>query len=381
LALETRSGSSVELYGSPTWRIASARLVGILPVVGDFAGSVQSFLTNDVGSIAIRGGRIVLILLAAFIGARLLRRAARRLANRVAERQEARRAESEQGAELSVAQGCGGVRDRVSAVLPTFEGKERSGQRARTLGTILGNVGTIVVYAIAVMLCLSELGVNLAPILAGAGVVGIALGFGAQSIVRDFLSGIFIISEDQYGVGDVVDVGDAIGVVEEVTLRVTRVRGVDGTLWHVPNGQIKRSGNKSQYWARVLLDVPIAYDADIVAASTVIKQTADHAWHDREACDILEEPEVWGVEDFGSDSIAIRLAVKTLPGTQWAVARDLRARIKGALDTHGFEIPFPQRTVWVRERTGGNGTSRGRDEGDGGAHRRLVRPPGAEGSG
>ncbi len=211
---------------------------------------------------------------------------------------------------------------------------------------------SIVIYAIAIMLCLAELEVNLGPILAGAGIAGVALGFGAQSLVRDFLTGIFIVIEDQYGVGDVVDVGEASGTVEEVTLGVTRIRGLDGTVWHVPNGEIKRSGNKSQYWARVILDVPVAYDADIAAASALIKQVADCVWRGAKKDFVLPEPEVWGVEDFGADSIAIRLAVKTLPGSQWAVARELRAQLKEAFDREGFEIPFPQRTVWLREARG-----------------------------
>jgi moderate conductance mechanosensitive channel len=199
------------------------------------------------------------------------------------------------------------------------------------------------------MMCLAELEVNLGPILAGAGIAGVALGFGAQSIVKDFLSGMFIVIEDQYGVGDIVDVGEASGVVEEVTLRSTRLRGLDGTTWHVPNGEIRRSGNKSQYWARVVLDVPVAYEADISVASALIKSTADEVWRGCEAGEILEEPELWGVEDFGDNFIAVRLVMKTLPGSQWTMARTLRARLKQAFDREGFEIPFPQRTVWLRE--------------------------------
>ncbi len=309
--------------------------------------SLASFFSGDVQSIAIQAGRIVLILIAAFILARIIRVTTRKLAKRTAERHEARRRENERPTSQ---QYFLALRERMTDALPLAEAKERAAQRARTMGAVLGNVGSIAVYAVAVMLCLDELGINLAPILAGAGIAGVALGFGAQSLVRDFLSGIFIVIEDQYGVGDIVDLGEATGVVEEVTLRITRVRGLDGTLWHVPNGEIKRAGNRSQYWARVLLDVPVAYDADLAQVSTLIKRAADELWHDQVGCDILEEPEVWGVEEFGADSIAIRLVVKTLPGTQWEVARELRARIKEAMDKDGFEIPFPQRTVWLRER-------------------------------
>lgn len=311
----------------------------------NMAISVQSFFGSDIETVAIRAGRIVLILIVAFIVARLVRRAIRKLTLRLAERQERRSRDLDRCDEQGSA-----LRDHFACVLPTTERQERAAQRARTLGTTIASLCSIIIYTVAVMLCLAELEVNLGPILAGAGIVGVALGFGAQSLVRDFLSGVFIVIEDQYGVGDIVDVGEATGTVEEVTLRVTRLRGLDGTTWHVPNGEIRRSGNKSQYWARVVLDVPIAYDADVVAASSLIKQMADGAWRDAEQGEIIEEPEVWGVEDFGADSIAIRLAVKTLPGSQWAVARTLRARIKEAFDREGFEIPFPQRTVWIRER-------------------------------
>lgn len=310
------------------------------------AMTMETFLSGDLQALAVRSGRIILILLVAFLLSWIVRRTARRLASRLAARQEARSLGSE-GA------GCGHhetVRDRLVNALPASDRRERAAQRARTLGAVTGSVAAVAIYSIAAMMCLAELGVNLAPLLAGAGIVGIALGFGAQSLVRDFLSGVFIVIEDQYGVGDIVDVGEATGVVEEVTLKTTRLRGLDGTVWHIPNGEIHRSGNKSQYWARVVLDVPAAYDADVDEISAVIKRTADEVWRDREGHEILEEPQVWGVEDFGPSSVAIRLAVKTLPGSQWAVARELRARLKAAFDSHGFEIPFPQRTVWVRER-------------------------------
>ncbi len=312
----------------------------------NMAVSFQDFFGNNVETVAIRAGRIVLILIVAFILARIVRRAVRKVATRVAERQERRRGEREQDPD----QRFGLFRDRLAEALPSAERRERAAQRARTLGVTTASVCSIVIYALAAMLCLGELEVNLGPILAGAGIAGVALGFGAQSIVKDFLSGMFIVIEDQYGVGDIVDVGEASGVVEEVTLRSTRLRGLDGTTWHVPNGEIRRSGNKSQYWARVVLDVPVAYDADIPAASALIKSVADDVWRTCEGGEIIEEPELWGVEDFGDNSIAIRLVMKTMPGAQWAMARALRGKLKEAFDREGFEIPFPQRTVWLRER-------------------------------
>jgi small conductance mechanosensitive channel len=160
----------------------------------------------------------------------------------------------------------------------------------------------------------------------------------------------FMLIEDQYGVGDVIDVGEATGTVESITLRTTRLRAVDGTVWHVPNGEIKRVGNKSQQWARALLDVDVAYGSDVEHAKQVIKEVADGVWRDEEfGTSVLEEPEVWGIEAFGADGIAIRLVVKTQPSEQWRVMRELRARLKDAFDREGIEIPFPQRTVWMRQ--------------------------------
>ncbi len=228
--------------------------------------------------------------------------------------------------------------------------RERAQQRTRTLGSVLRNTATIAIWVTAILIVLGEFSISLAPLIAGAGVVGVALGFGAQTIVRDVLAGIFILFEDQYGVGDVVDLGEAIGTVEEVTLRVTRLRDVEGTVWYVPNGEIRRAGNLSQYWARALLDIGIAYDSDIELASTVIKRVADEVWRESlPGATVLEEPELWGVEQLGPDAVVIRLVIKTKPGEQWAVSRLIRQRLKTAFDEAGVEIPFPQRTVWLRE--------------------------------
>jgi small conductance mechanosensitive channel len=177
----------------------------------------------------------------------------------------------------------------------------------------------------------------------------VALGFGAQSVVSDFLSGVFMLLEDQYGVGDIVDLGEASGVVEDVHLRVTRLRAVDGVVWYVRNGEVVRVGNMSQNWSRALLDIGVAYDSDVPRVKQLMEQVArelaaDDAW----APLVLAEPEVWGVEQLAADAIVVRLVVKTVPGEQWGVARELRQRIKERFDAEGVEIPFPQRTVWMR---------------------------------
>jgi small-conductance mechanosensitive channel len=226
---------------------------------------------------------------------------------------------------------------------------ERRKQRTETMGSVLRSVASIVIFGVSVATILGELGVDLGPVLASAGIVGVAVGFGAQNLVKDFLSGIFMIIEDQFGVGDAVDVGEAVGIVESVGLRTTRLRGVDGTVWHVRNGEILRVGNQSQGWSRALLDISVAYGTDLDHAADVIKRVADEVWQgEKLGAYVLEEPEVWGVEQLAADGVAIRLVVKTAPLEQWKVARELRRRLKETFDAEGIEIPFPQRTLWVR---------------------------------
>jgi small-conductance mechanosensitive channel len=301
----------------------------------------------NVSEVLIVAARVGGILVGAFILERLVRYSISRFVKRLIADQEARDAAREQEEEALEAGGA----LQYLAPLRLHQKAERSQrvkQRAGALGAVLRSLASIIVYAVAIIMVLGEFDISLGPLLAAAGVAGVALGFGAQSLVRDFLSGIFILIEDQYGVGDIVDLGEAIGTVEEVTLRITRVRDVHGTLWHVPNGEIRRVGNQSQLWARVILDVEVAYDTEIAKASAVIKEVADTLWHEGVAtAPILEEPEIWGVENFGPDAIVLRLAAKTEPGSQWALSRELRARLKRAFDEHGIEIPFPQRTVWL----------------------------------
>ena len=222
-------------------------------------------------------------------------------------------------------------------------------QRAETIGLVLKSVGRASIFILAVMTILGEIGLDVAPLIAGAGIAGVALGFGAQTVVKDFLSGMFMLVEDQFGVGDVIDAGDAIGTVEAVSLRTTRIRSVDGTLWHVPNGTITRVGNKSQEWSRALLDIEVAYSTDLDLAQAIIKRVADEVWRDETlGVSILEEPEVWGVESLGASGVVIRTVLKTVPADQWKVMRALRLRVKAAFDAEGIEIPFPQQTIWVR---------------------------------
>ena len=297
-----------------------------------------------------------LVALAILAVAWLVNRIARRWIGRTVDRMVERR-EAELAAEAAEAEARAQAEERpklrqrgLSRVLNLRESSERAAQRTQTLGNVLRSVATLVIYTIATLMALSEFDVNLGPLIAGAGIVGVALGFGAQSLVKDFLSGTFMLLEDQYGLGDVIDVGDAAGVVEAVNLRTTQIRDVHGTLWHVPNGEIRRVANKSQEWARTVLDVEVAYDTDIAKAMSVIKRVADEVWEEApDNATILEEPEVWGVEAFGASAIAIRLAMKVEPAEQWATARLVRGRLKEAFDAEGIEIPFPQRTVWMHQ--------------------------------
>lgn len=241
----------------------------------------------------------------------------------------------------------GGLRERLGssvrrrtpeAFLETGETSMRGEQRIEALTSVLRSGTTFVIWLIAAFMILGAVGVNIAPLLAGAGVLGVALGFGSQKLVQDFLSGMFILVEDQYGVGDVVDLEmQTVGVVEAVSLRTTRLRAVDGTVWHVPNGEIRRVGNMSQHWSRALLDVEVAYGTDVEQAKTVMKEAADEMW--REDTAILEEPEMWGVQNLNPNGVQLRLTIKTTPSQQWRISRALLERIKGRFDAEGIAFP------------------------------------------
>ncbi|MBD3941491.1 mechanosensitive ion channel [Microbacterium sp. NEAU-LLC] len=214
-------------------------------------------------------------------------------------------------------------------------------QRTRTLGSILSNIVNVTVVVIALLLIINVL----APTALGSltlltAAVGAGLGFGAQNIVKDVLNGIFIVAEDQVGIGDVVDLGLATGIVEYVSVRVTHVRDVNGTLWYVRNGEITRIGNLSQGWSRVILDLSVAVDSDIDEVERVMLDTAkslakDPKWRTR----IIEQPEVWGLESISGDALVIRLVMKTRANAKDDVARELRMRLKHAIDEMGISLP------------------------------------------
>lgn len=231
--------------------------------------------------------------------------------------------------------------------------KQRTIVRADTVAAILRSIAFVVLVAIVILIVLGEFGINLGPLIAGAGIAGIAIGFGAQSLVADFLSGIFMLIDDEYAVGDVVDLGESSGVasgtVERFGLRTTKVRALDGTLWTVRNGLITRTGNMTHQFGRAVLDISVTYDTDVREAADVILRTAEQMCREPElASSFLGEPELMGVEALGVDAVTIRVRVTTPPGSQWAVGRELRQRIKESLEREGIKAPVPQRSVWIR---------------------------------
>jgi small-conductance mechanosensitive channel len=213
---------------------------------------------------------------------------------------------------------------------------ERRKQRVRALGDILRSAASVTIFAIAGFVVLGDLGINLAPLLASAGVLGVAIGFGAQGLVRDYLAGIFMLVEDQYGVGDVITVGTATGTVENVTLRITRLRDVNGIVWHIRNGTIVTVGNESQGWARAVIDFPVPFESDLRAIRNLLEQTGTEMWNDPAwRVVMLEAPEVWGAQDISSSEVVMRIVAKTAPLRQWEVEREMRARVKAALHEGG----------------------------------------------
>jgi small-conductance mechanosensitive channel len=217
---------------------------------------------------------------------------------------------------------------------------QRRAQRARTIGSVLRSLSSAIVLVIATVMVLAEFGVALAPILASAGIVGVAVGFGAQNLVRDFLSGMFMLLEDQYGVGDIVDLGEAGGVVEAVGLRITTVRDIKGTVWYVRNGEILRVGNMSQGYAVAVIDQPLAHTADISQAIDLVGRIAvERVAGEDIADDVLEPPEVLGVERVAPEGVTLRLTVKVKPGQQFSVQRALNAAITDGFDEAGIPRP------------------------------------------
>ena len=275
----------------------------------------NDFLARSADAIVGGSAQIAFIVVMAFVARFLLHRLVHRIVDGAA------------NARLALP----GRPGRPAAAAPT--GPARRSQRARTIGSVLRSTISVIVLTIAAIMVLDVFAVALGPILASAGIVGVAVGFGAQNLVRDFLSGMFMLLEDQYGVGDVVDLGEASGAVEAVGLRITTLRDINGTVWYVRNGEILRVGNKSQGYAVAVVDVPVAHSADIGDATELLRRVSQEVV-EREGVkeQVLEPVEVLGVDRVGPEGLTLRMTVKVQPGQQWAVQRALNAALSDAFD-------------------------------------------------
>jgi small conductance mechanosensitive channel len=223
---------------------------------------------------------------------------------------------------------------------------QRREQRARAVGQLLRSTLALMIWGTASLLILTELGVNIAPLLASAGVVGVALGFGAQTLVKDYLSGFFLIIEDQYGVGDLVDLGPVVGYVEEVALRVTRVRDLTGVVWYVRNGEILRVANQSQGWTMAAAVIPVSYDADLERVRRIVSQVATEMQADPVTKEtMLGRPAFAGVEAVSGEAVFVRVTCKARASQQVSLTRELRERLKVAFDRSGVVVPILARPM------------------------------------
>jgi small-conductance mechanosensitive channel len=227
------------------------------------------------------------------------------------------------------------------------ESKEGLEKRTSTLLAIFKGMGRVLIIIVIIMMVLDEVGVPIAPVLAGFGIAGIAIGFGAQYLIRDLIAGIFIIMENQYRVGDVARVADITGLVEYITLRKTVLRDLDGIVHHVPNGEIRTASNYTRHFARVNLDVPVAYGTDLDQAISVINRVGQELAEDEKWRKVIKSPpQVLRVNNLGDSGIDIKILGDVKPMEQWAVTGELRLRLKKAFDDEGIEIPWPHTKVY-----------------------------------
>jgi small conductance mechanosensitive channel len=238
---------------------------------------------------------------------------------------------------------------------PEEIGIERA-KRTETLANIIENTTRVIVLVAAALMVIKQVGIDIGPLLAGAGVVGLAVGFGAQSLVKDVISGFFILAENHMNVGDVVKIAGEAGIVETINLRVTVLRDFEGRVHIVPNGEISTVTNMTKEWSRAVLDIGVAYKEDYDQVVAILREVAEGMQNDTEYGPMILEPlEVLGLDSFGDSSVNIKVMFKTAPIKQWMVAREFRRRIKKAFDEKGIEIPFPHRTIYM-----GEGESTGR---------------------
>jgi moderate conductance mechanosensitive channel len=230
----------------------------------------------------------------------------------------------------------------------------RALQRTQTLAKVLSSAGIILIWIFAGIYIIASLGFDLAPLLAGVGIIGLAVGFGAQNLVRDIVTGFFILFEDQYGVGDVIQINEvASGKVEQLTLRLTGLRDLDGTMHYISNGTITHVANRTKDWSRAVIDVRVSYDADQDHTRRVLEEVALEAKKDETlARSLYSVPEVLGVERLGENEVVWRLLAETKPGRQWDIARQINERVKLRLDEEGIEIPLGRQVVVAGDGSG-----------------------------
>jgi small conductance mechanosensitive channel len=289
-------------------------------LTSDFWNGVDAFFASFPGRLVHAAIIVVVAVLIAWVVRMVIRHTVHRIVNRVKDRNSV---------------------ETTQALAVSPVASLRVVQRTRTLGNVLSNIDNVVVTVIAIILVIQVLSPGVLGSLAIlTAAVGAGLGFGAQNIVKDILNGMFLVVEDQLGVGDVVDTGFATGVVENVGIRVTQVRDVNGTLWYVRNGEMVRIGNMSQGWARVILDLAVPYDTDVDAVQDRLLETArkladDPRWRTR----IVEQPELWGIQSISGEAIVLRVVMKTRTTAKDDVARELRSRIKVELDDMDVRLP------------------------------------------
>ncbi|HZA19981.1 MAG TPA: mechanosensitive ion channel family protein [Actinomycetota bacterium] len=275
--------------------------------------TISGWITDNQATIITTSLKIAGVVVAAFLVTRFLRKAVQRVEKRVSE-------------------------DTTPI---------RALQRSQTLAKVLSSAGIVVIWSISIFLILGEVGFKLGPLLAGVGIIGLAIGFGSQNLVRDVVSGFFILFEDQYGVGDVVQINEvATGKVEQLTLRITGLRDLDGTMHYIANGEIVHVANRTKDWARAVIDVGVGYGEDPSKVRAVLERVAEEAKADEElGRNIFATPDVLGVENLGEYEVIWRMLAETKPARQWEVSRALRERVKVAFDEDGIEIPFPYRVM------------------------------------
>jgi small conductance mechanosensitive channel len=292
----------------------------------------MELLGQDVAALAVTTGtaiagsgfRILLALAAGYVAVRVLRAGMRRLEDIL-------------------------VRTRASAELAP--GATR--KRVTTLTGLLLTLGQVAVWAVVIVICLDQLGLDVTPILAGAGIVGLAVGFGAQNLVRDVISGFFLVLENQVRVGDVAVVNGTGGLVEAITFRTIVLRDLAGVVHVIPNGAITTLANMTKGWSGYVVDVGVAYKEDTDRVVEVMREVGDDLRKDpRLGPSILEAIEIFGVDDFKASEVTIKARLKTLPMQQWDVGREYRRRLKKAFDARGIEIPFPHRSLHVGTASG-----------------------------